>query len=116
MSEYTPGPWSLVDRGYTYIVSGGIGYITRDVCRMDGSTMAALEQRANARLIAAAPATLEALELVRSIIAEGAMVGFNPLGGGDWAERLFLSQATTVAAVKQAGGNVHTFKATEAIQ
>lgn len=50
---------------------------------------------------------LAALELVRSIIVEGATVGFNPLEGGDWAERLYLSQRATAAAVKKAGGNVH---------
>lgn len=65
ISKHTPGPWTLDDRGYKYIVSkSGNGYITRDVCRLDGSTMAALAQEANARLIAAAPELLEALELL----------------------------------------------------
>lgn len=63
ISKHTPGPWTLDDRGYKYIVSkSGNGYITRDICRLDGSTMAALAQEANARLIAAAPELLEALE------------------------------------------------------
>jgi hypothetical protein len=35
-----------------------------------------------------------ALTYVRSIIKDGAMTGFNPLDG-DWAERLFKSQALT---------------------
>lgn len=68
MSErkHTPGPWSLNDRGYTYIISKpSDGYITRDVCRMDGSTMAAFDQKANAHLIAAAPDMLAALKEVR---------------------------------------------------
>lgn len=65
ISKHTPGPWTLDDRGYKYIVSkSGDGYITRDICRLDGSTMAALAQEANARLIAAAPELLEALELL----------------------------------------------------
>ena len=53
-AKHTPGPWVLENRGYKFIVSKpGDGYITRDVCRMDASTMSAFEQEANARLIAA---------------------------------------------------------------
>ena len=66
--KHTPGPWDLDVRGYTFIVSGGIGYITRDVCRMDASTMAAFEQKANARLIAAAPDLLEALQNAKGFL------------------------------------------------
>ena len=65
MSEvkFTPGAWYLEDHGYTFIVSKpGDGYITRDVCRMDASTMAAFEQKANAHLIAAAPELYELLQ------------------------------------------------------
>lgn len=62
MSKHTPGPWAVEDRGCRFIVSKeGDGYITRDVCRMDGSTMSAFAQEANAHLIAAAPDLLEAL-------------------------------------------------------
>lgn len=69
MSKHTPGPWKVEHRGYKYIVSkSSDGYITRDVCRMDGSTMAAFAQEANARLIASAPDLLDALKLARSII------------------------------------------------
>lgn len=55
MSEqHTQGRLVLEDRGYTFIVSKpGDGYVTRDVCRMDGSTMAAFDQRANARRLVA---------------------------------------------------------------
>lgn len=61
--KYTKGPWVFEARSYKCIVSKpGEGYITRDVCRMDGSTMSALAQEANARLIAAAPELLDALE------------------------------------------------------
>lgn len=41
----------------------------------------------------------EALELVRSIIMAAAMEGFN-YQYGDWADRLFASQALTGAALK----------------
>lgn len=40
-----------------------------------------------------------ALDLVRGIIVEAAMTGFN-CHDGDWAERLYASQADTCAAVK----------------
>ena len=63
MSKHTPGPWVLENRGYKFIVSKpDDGYITRDVCRMDASTMSAFAQEANARLIAAAPLLYEALK------------------------------------------------------
>lgn len=56
MMKHTPGPWKLEDAGYKFIISKpGNGYITRDVCRMDSSTMAAFEYEANARLISVAP-------------------------------------------------------------
>jgi hypothetical protein len=62
MSKHTPGPWKVEHRGYKYIVSKSRdGYITRDVCRMDGSTMAAFAQEANAHLISAAPDMLDVL-------------------------------------------------------
>lgn len=54
----------------------------------------------------AAPQMLEALEKIRAIITEGALVGFQPLEG-DWAERLFLSQQESAKAVEAAGGDVH---------
>ena len=58
-TKHTPGPWRLDKRGNTYIVDKpGDGYITRDVCRMDSSTMSAFHQEGNAFLIAAAPALL----------------------------------------------------------
>jgi hypothetical protein len=50
-------------------------------------------------------AMVSALEGVRKIISEGAMTGFN-CHDGDWAERLFASQATTSAALKAAKGNL----------
>ena len=41
---------------------------------------------------------IEALELVRGIISEGAITGFD-CHNGDWAERLFKSQAVTSEAL-----------------
>ncbi len=54
----------------------------------------------NARIGLQLEQAREALELVRSIIADGALTGFN-CHSGDWAERLFKSQAVTFAALKQ---------------
>lgn len=63
IAAHSPAPWKLEDRGYKYIVSvPGNGFVTRDVCRMDGSTMAAFEQRANAVLISLSPELLDLLE------------------------------------------------------
>ena len=70
---HTPGPWHLEDHGHTFIVSKpGDGYITRKVCVMDGSTMAAFAQKANAELIAAAPSLLAENERLREIVARWA--------------------------------------------
>ncbi len=67
--QHTPAPWVLEDRGYKFIVhKSGDGYITRDICRMDSSTMAAFNQEANARLIAAAPDMLDALKIAKKFI------------------------------------------------
>lgn len=41
----------------------------------------------------------EALKFVRGIIVDAAMIGFN-CHDGDWAERLFASQAVTIVALK----------------
>lgn len=60
--KFTPGPWELEDRAIKYIIhKPGEGHITRDICRMDSSTMAAFSQKANAHLIAAAPDLYKAL-------------------------------------------------------
>lgn len=65
-TKHTPGPWRLDKRGNTYIVDKpGDGYITRDVCRMDSSTMSAFHQEGNAFLIAAAPDLLKELQVLR---------------------------------------------------
>jgi hypothetical protein len=52
-------------------------------------------------LIAAAPEMLAALLNVRKLISEAAMTGFN-WQDGDWAERLFVSQQVTSAAIAKA--------------
>lgn len=110
--SHTPGPWQIMpeecDRTYIrirgsllggrYKIANVITPIYTGVERKESD-----ETRANARLIAAAPELLEALKLVRSIISDGAAVGFNP-NHGDWAERLYASQSTSHAAIAKAEG------------
>jgi regulator of replication initiation timing len=50
-------------------------------------------------LTAERDALVSGLKLVRGLIAEGSMTGFNPLDG-DWATRLFESQGVTYKMVK----------------
>ena len=57
----------------------------------------------NARLMAASPELLEALQNVRKLISEAALTGFN-CKDGDWADRLFFSQQKTSAAIDKALG------------
>jgi hypothetical protein len=110
MSEqkYTPGPWSLLEVEGKLCPAGAGNLSLLTIVEEDGTNFAAIYHPADARLIVAAPDLLEALELVRSIIVAGAAVGFNPLDGGDWAERLYRSQSSTAAAVKKAGGNIRS--------
>lgn len=72
LAAATPGEWTFEDRGYKYILNKpGDGYISRDILRLDGSTMAAFNQKANAKLIALShnmlPALLEAVELLKEL-------------------------------------------------
>ena len=70
-------------------------------CTLETGETWEVPSRWNARPIE--DALLEALEGVREIIAEGAAVGFIHKYGY-WAERLFLSQQKTSAAIKLAKG------------
>jgi len=116
-SKHTPGPWSVKnDYDERHIVIANIdGEIFPDgttsysydfVCDTYGGDYESAScdvANANARLIAAAPDMLEVLKEIRAIIADGALIGFQPLEG-DWAERLYRSQAKSSAAVKKAEG------------
>lgn len=69
MAEYTRGPWELDEslRGNSYTAISGEDWIelATVVTRMQSGTEDSPEGLANARLIAAAPELLEALELAR---------------------------------------------------
>ena len=64
MSEHTPGPWSVaVDRWWAVVSIGDY----KTVASAAGPARGFKEEAANARLIAAAPDMLEALEWIRSM-------------------------------------------------
>ena len=62
--SYTPGPWFVPERTGTQYVEARIGGGWLQEVAACGPTEKPEEQRANARLIAAAPQLLEALEHV----------------------------------------------------
>jgi hypothetical protein len=75
-TEYTPGPWHIFDDGgenYGIVrYEDGNAVATPDGCAMDGGvvlTSCEIRNKADARLIAAAPELLEALEAVIEIKA-----------------------------------------------
>ena len=65
MSKHTPGPWVVVGRLTKYVEARLVGRLIQEVAAC-GPTMAdegyGQQQEANARLIAAAPDLLEALQ------------------------------------------------------
>ena len=67
MTKHTPGPWDAGDRVRNFIdITHRIktpGAITNTLCRVQARDTWAAEAEANARLIAAAPELLAALEL-----------------------------------------------------
>jgi hypothetical protein len=97
-TRHTPGPWMLQPASFSPRI-----YVLRVDATADEAAVAEVIDRANAHLIAAAPEMYEALASVQKLIAEGAKTGFNPLDG-DWAERLFVSQQKTSAALSKARG------------
>ena len=115
-----PGPWTweIHDHSAATLCGGGedaiIGHIlTVNPCEACAKRAEPKEWQwgrcmtpsiENARLIAAAPDMLAALHNVRKLISEAAMTGFN-WKDGDWADRLFASQATTTAAIEKAEGH-----------
>lgn len=72
MNKHTAGPWQLDDDGFIY----GEGFIVSDP--HSSPEIDIDEREANARLIAAAPEMLAALELVTAHDGK--------LTGGDWAQ------------------------------
>ena len=70
MSNPTPGPWKVADDDPYEVISedwGGIAMVPNEPAEVEPLMEMA---RANARLIAAAPALLEALEAIRELARE----------------------------------------------
>lgn len=108
MSKYTPGPWKR--RGNT--VSGPFG-VTVVHCMDNGvwgekgcHSITKTEANANARLIAAAPELLEALEALLSadLYADGEGIHF--IKNADTADGERAVQMARAAIAKATGGDV----------
>ena len=67
MSKHTPGPWRVVDSWTDHMVEGQNG---EEIIWQDGPHETPTINEANARLIAAAPDLLEALELYHAGLVE----------------------------------------------
>lgn len=86
-SKHTPGPWDLLDGDNGYEITSGniiIAQVTDEPC--------ATQEDANARLIAAAPDLLEALEM-----ADAALSGAN-------MDMKAVERKTRAAIAKAKGG------------
>jgi hypothetical protein len=103
-TQHTPGPWKLWDdqpSEWTVRASAGPEYLSGVVAtvRVDWIYEHQREQqRANARLIAAAPEMLEALRLVTSTL--------NARDGHTLAEKLYATKVGRAAIAKAEGGGV----------
>lgn len=94
MSKHTPGPWFAFIKGDTIAVGTAkngrevdavVHWSGFDSCGVDH-----VEQRANARLIAAAPDMLAALKLVEAALAVGNGINrrSQPIGGKTYISQL----------------------------
>ena len=127
MTEHTKEPWTVTDNNWDVSTIYDCDGEPVCECHIDGNAdedtqdQYEREKEDRARRIVAAVNSLsgiptEALEagivgemvaaikLVRQIICDGAESGFNPLSG-DWAERLYQSQAVTFKFAKLGGTN-----------
>jgi hypothetical protein len=87
-AQHTEGPWAIVDKGYGVNIEPSIAWIGF------GSAHSTTEHKANARLIAAAPDLLEALDTLTLVI------GLTPIAGNKEAlqEAFNIARAAIAAA------------------
>ena len=97
MTEHTPGPWkrSIVNRNFSPKIYGPDDWMVADCSRIVKRSME--EETANARLIAAAPELLEALEAFANVGPEGR-------GFYGWHEAYNPAIAKARAAIAKAKG------------
>ena len=124
--NWTKGEWFCVETSFGNIKSATVSYphgffasanvIPTCDNRLDGESWLEMRGRtkserrekekesiANMHLISAAPELYDALEVVHSLISEGAKEGCNPLEG-DGEDKLCKSQGKTFAALRKARG------------
>ena len=89
---HTPGPWEQYDDWYVR-ASGGKGALTT-VCKPLSPQVSDNQCRANARLIAAAPDLLEALQLLWTEVSESGNATANDFG---WRK----AREATLAALRK---------------
>ena len=65
-TKHTAGPWEVVNRPYETNIVSESRVMIADIIRMEGQTYGNGQREANARLIAAAPELLEALQDVHT--------------------------------------------------
>ena len=92
MSRHTPGPWEINERHGGVIYIEGVGN-TVAICHDDGFDIDHAEAEANARLIAAAPQMLEALEAADALIHRLLM-------GADYAQKEVEEIRAAIRAAK----------------
>lgn len=69
-APHTPGPWeSVIDDKWIYVGSKGYANYRNAFAQVDYDDVDHEEAEANARLIAAAPALLEALEAIDKVVS-----------------------------------------------
>lgn len=114
MSKHTPGPWSAelmkigtIKRGTSaYVLLDGDEYNIAMISSWKSQPDTAAEAEANARLIAAAPELLEALEalLNADLYADGEGIHF--IKNADTADGERAVQMARAAIAKATGGDV----------
>ena len=102
-TTYTPGPWSASTQGPNdpWVIIAGCGPAFVASVEDDGALITRVEANANARLIAAAPDLLAALEDAEFLLR---MIGMNPKEAGAMVDSCKRSSADARAAIAKARG------------
>ena len=96
-----PTPWGITTGAGVTILYDAAGDIVCDNHPYDTAPVHPDAQAIIARAVNSHAALVEAIEHVRAIIADASTAGFNPKSG-NWADRLFASQALTFTALAKA--------------
>jgi hypothetical protein len=99
MSEYTPGPWRTSKPQELF---GGVWADRIEIADVASNSLPTEEQRANARLIAAAPDMLAALKAMHDHAVEYARI--NNLFNSDGSPATFHELLQARAAIAKAEG------------